>query len=94
MKDLSRLEWDLSAVYRVASASKGPPRMHFPTPFAPNFHKTIGFLSLLQPNYFKTENEPTDHGTERQITISPLPLLPDFTTLLSRMITHVGSDLG
>ena len=93
MKDLSGLEWDLSAAYRVASASRGPPRARFPAPLVPNFHKTISSPSLPQANYFKTKNVPTDHGTEQKIAISPFPLLPTFTTFLSRIVTQVGSDL-
>lgn len=90
---LSGLEWDLSAVYRVASASGGPPRARFPPPLVPNFHKSISFLSLPQANSFQTKNTPTYHGTEQKIAIFPLPLLPTFTTFLSRIITKVGSDL-
>lgn len=85
MKDLSGLEWDLSATYRVASASRGPPR--FPPPLVPNLHKTISSFSLLQANYFKTKNEPTDHGTKQKIAVFPFPLLPTFTTFLSRIVT-------
>lgn len=94
MKALSRFEQDLFAAYRVAFASRRPPRACFTPPILQNSHKTIRFLSVPQANYFKTKNEPADHGTEQKIAIFAFLLLPMLTTFLSRVVTQVRSDLG